>query len=120
MRILKMIEEHKITAEEGARLLAAIGDGERASGKPSSGRDTSGGKLLRIRVTDILTGRSKASVEIPIGLMDVGMKIGAQFAPWVEGVDMSHVLDAIRAGASGRIIDVTNEADGERVEIFVD
>jgi hypothetical protein len=30
------------------------------------------------------------------------------------------VLDAIRGGASGKIIDVTDEKDGEHVEIFVD
>jgi hypothetical protein len=48
------------------------------------------------------------------------MKIGAHFAPEVEGVDMSHVMDAVRAGATGKIIDVTDDADGEHVEIFVE
>jgi hypothetical protein len=38
-------------------------------------------RWLRIRVTDIRTGRSKASVQIPIALVDAGMKIGAHFAP---------------------------------------
>jgi hypothetical protein len=52
--------------------------------------------------------------------MDAGMKIGAHFAPEVEGVDMTRVLDAVRAGASGKIIDVTDDTDGEHVEIFVD
>ena len=78
------------------------------------------GKWLRIRVTDIASGRAKASVQIPIGLLDAGMKIGAHFAPEVEGVDMAHVLEAIRAGATGKIIDVTDDTDGEHVEIFVD
>jgi hypothetical protein len=66
------------------------------------------------------TGRSKASVQIPIGLIDAGMKIGAHFAPEVEGVDMSNVLDAVRAGVVGKIIDVTDDEDGERVEIYVE
>jgi hypothetical protein len=114
MRILKMIEEHKITAEEGAKLLSALGDNASNTGAPGAG------KWLRIRVTDIATGRSKASVQIPIGLMDAGMKIGAHFAPEVEGVDMTRVFEAVRAGASGKIIDVTDDADGEHVEIFVD
>lgn len=48
------------------------------------------------------------------------MKIGAQFAPEVRGVDMTSALDAIRGGASGKIIDVVDEANGERVEIYVD
>jgi hypothetical protein len=120
MRILRMIEDHKITAEEGAKLLAATGEGTNTPGNQGVGLGASGGKWLRIRVTDIATGRSRASVQIPIGLMDAGIKMGAHFAPEVEGVDMSHVLDAIRSGVSGRIIDVTDEAGGEHVEIFVD
>ena len=114
MRILKLIEDHKITAEEGARLLTAMGDTGSAPAGPGAG------KWLRIRVTDVASGRSKASVQIPIGLLDAGMKIGARFAPEVEGVNMTHVLDAVRAGVKGKIIDVTDDTDGEHVEIFVD
>lgn len=120
MRILKMIEDHKITAEEGARLLSAMGDIGSTSGASGPGRAAGTGRWLRIRVTDIASGKSKASVQIPIGLIDAGMKIGAHFAPEVEGVDMSNVMDAIRSGATGKIIDVTDDEDGEHVEIFVE
>ena len=77
-------------------------------------------RWLRIRVTDVRTGRSKASVQIPLALVDAGMKIGAHFAPEVEGVDMTNVLAALRAGMTGKIIDVTDDEDGEHVEIFVE
>jgi len=120
MKILKMIEEGKISAEEGAKLLSALNEGSRSPGGPGSTRGSGAGHWLRIRVTDINTGRSKASVQIPVGLIDAGMKIGAHFAPEVEGVDMSAVLDALRAGVTGKIIDVIDDEDGEHVEIFVD
>ena len=77
-------------------------------------------RWLRVRVTDVATGRSKATVQIPIALLDAGMKIGAHFAPEVEGVDMSSVMDALRAGVTGKIIDVTDDEDGEHVEIYVE
>jgi hypothetical protein len=38
----------------------------------------------------------------------------------VEGVDMSNVMEAVRSGMMGKIIDVTDEEDGEHVEIFVE
>lgn len=120
MRILKMVEERKITAEEAAKLLAAIGEGSGTTAGQRQGRGAQAGKWLRIRVTDLATGRSKASVQIPLGLLDAGMKIGAHFAPEVEGVDMSNVLDAVHAGVTGKIIDVTDDKDGEHVEIFVE
>ncbi len=120
MKILKMIEEGKVSAEDGAKLLAALNEGRRGSGGSGSNRPSGAGRWLRIRVTDIASGRSKASVQIPIGLIDAGLKIGAHFAPEVEGVDMSYVMDALRSGMTGKIIDVTDDEDGEHVEIYVD
>jgi len=119
MKILKMIEEGKISAEDGAKLLAALSEGKR-SGMAGSSRSAASGHWLRIRVTDIATGRSKAAVQIPLGLIDAGLKIGAHFAPEVEGVDMSSVMDALRSGVTGKIIDVTDDEDGEHVEIYVE
>src|SRR5262245_20114286 len=117
MKILKMIEEGKLSAEEGTKLLAALNVKRppvpRTPGMP-------GAKWLRIRVTDTRTGRSKASVQIPLALVDAGMKIGAHFAPEVEGVDMTNVMEALRMGVTGKIIDVTDEEDGEHVEIYVE
>ncbi|HEY2980060.1 MAG TPA: hypothetical protein VGJ22_02680, partial [Anaerolineales bacterium] len=118
LKILKMIEEGKLSAEEGAKLLSALSQGRRGPGgmlPPRPPGTPGSARWLRIRVTDVRTGRSKASVQIPLALVDAGMKIGAHFAPEVEGVDMSNVLAALRAGMTGKIIDVTDDEDGEHV-----
>ena len=116
MKILKMIEEGKVSAEEGAKLLTALASANRAAG----GLSASGAKWLRVRVTDVNSGRSKASVQIPISLMEAGMKIGAHFAPEIDGVNMDQLMEALRTGMTGKIIDVTDDEDGEHVEIFVE
>ena len=116
MKILKMIEEGKVSAEEGAKLLSALSNANR----PSSGLSASGAKWLRVRVTDTVTGRSKATVQIPISLMEAGMKIGAHFAPEIDGVNMDQLMEALRLGTTGKIIDVTDDEDGEHVEIYVE
>ena len=124
MKILKMIEEGKINADEGAKLLAALS--ETRKGVPMPPRPPmppgmgSSAHWLRIRVTDVKTGRSKASVQIPLALVDAGLKIGAHFAPEVEGVDMTNVMEALRMGVTGKIIDVVDDQDGEHVEIYVE
>jgi hypothetical protein len=124
MKILKLIEEGKISAEEGAKLLSALSGPRRPPGPPRPpgvpGMSGTAARWLRIRVTDVRTGRSKAAVQIPLALVDAGMKIGAHFAPEVEGVDMSNVMEALRSGVTGKIIDVTDEEDGEHVEIYVE
>lgn len=119
MKILKMIEEGKLSAEEGTKLLSAL-NGPRMPTPPRPPGMPGGPRWLRIRVTDVRTGRSKASVQIPLALVDAGMKIGAHFAPEVEGVNMSNVMEALRSGVTGKIIDVTDEEDGEHVEIYVE
>jgi len=119
MKILKMIEEGKLSAEEGTKLLAALSQ-KRPTAPRAPGSMPGGAKWLRIRVTDTRTGRSKASVQIPLTLVDAGLKIGAHFAPEVEGVDMSNVMDALQAGVTGKIIDVTDDEDGEHVEIYIE
>lgn len=119
MKILKMIEEGKLSAEEGTKLLTALSD-KRMPTPPRPPGMSGGPRWLRIRVTDIRSGRSKASVQIPLALVDAGMKIGAHFAPEVQGVDMTNVMEAVRSGITGKIIDVTDDEDGEHVEIYVE
>lgn len=119
MKILKMIEEGKLSAEEGTKLLKTLSE-KRTSTSPRMPGMPGAPRWLRIRVTDVRSGRSKASVQIPLALVDAGMKIGAHFAPEVEGVDMSNVMEALRSGVTGKIIDVTDEEDGEHVEIYVE
>ncbi len=79
------------------------------------------GKLFRVRVTDLRTGKSKANVTIPFGLVESGMKIGAKFAPAaVEGLDMNQLIAAIKSGGEGKVVDVEDEEKGEHVEVFIE
>jgi hypothetical protein len=118
LRILKMIEEGTITAEEGAGLLSAVA--ESASKKKPARGDAVPPRWLRVRVTDLQSGKHKVNVNIPIGLVDVGLKMGARFAPDMEGFDFAQVAEAIRQGVQGKILDVEDSEDGERVEIYVE
>jgi len=121
MKILKMIDEGKISAEEGAKLLSALSESRsRAMTGAGLNRGAGNARWLRVKVTDVATGRSKATVQIPIGLLEAGMKIGAHFAPEVEGVDMAQLMDAVRSGVTGKLVDVIDDEDGEHVEIYVE
>ena len=73
-----------------------------------------------MRVTDIRTGKAKISVNVPAGLVNVGIRMGARFAPNLEAGQMQAMVDAIKSGALGKIVDATDEESGERVEVFVE
>ena len=120
MQILKMIEQGTISAKEGAELLRALDKGKSSSYSPEPLKGGSNPRWFRVRVTDLANGRNKVNVNIPIGLVQVGLKMGARFAPEVEGVDFEQIMEAIRNGQQGKIMDVTDDEGGERVEIFVE
>ncbi|OQY19303.1 MAG: hypothetical protein B6I34_09730 [Anaerolineaceae bacterium 4572_32.1] len=115
LKILKMIEEGQISAAEGAKLLVALNKSDQKT-SPASGQP----KWLRVRVVDLTSGRNRVNVNIPMSLVNVGFKMGARFAPEVEGVDFEEVQAAIRSGVRGKILDVIDEEDNERVEIFIE
>lgn len=116
LRILKMISQKQITAEEGAGLLQAL---RRAPAGKAPHSDASKARWLRVRVTDRLSGQTKVNVNLPIGMVDVGLKMGARFAPEMIGVDAGVIQKALKNGVQGRIIAMDDDED-ERVEIFVE
>lgn len=111
MTILRMVEQGKISAEDGARLLAALGDRQAAESKPRAAFDTS--RHLQVRVTDLMTNRQKVNVNIPVGLFQLAWR----WLPESAQTQMDQLQNAIDSGASGRLIDVTDQESGVRVEI---
>jgi hypothetical protein len=116
MQILSMIQNGQVSAEEGAKLLAALKAGTKEN-PPAEGAQP---RWFRVRITDLKTGKNKVNVNIPMALVNVGMKMGARFVPEAQGVNYDELAAAIRSGAQGKVVDVEDEESEERVEIFVE
>jgi hypothetical protein len=119
MQILKMIEEGKISAKDGADLLRAL-DQEKEESPTEPLKGASKARWFRVRITDTASGKNKVNVNIPIGLVNVGMKMGAKFTPKIDGVDFESLWKAVNSGKQGKVIDLYDKDEGERVEIFVE
>ncbi len=78
------------------------------------------GNMLHVRVTYPGTGRVIANLQLPLSTVEAGIRIGARLIPEIEGVDKTQVMNAIRSGARGKILDLTNESAGEHIEIFIE
>jgi len=119
MKILKMINEGKITAGEGAKLLKALSSQQEKPHK--SPRSRGGAQWLRVRVTDMSRGTTKVNVNLPLTLLDAGMNIASQFAPEMEDEQMMNAIkEALSEDLKGKIVDVIDEEDQEHVEIFIE
>ena len=124
MKVLHMIKEGKLSAEEGMKLLNALGEVKnkppvRPAAQPSPA-PAQGARWFRVRVTDTNTGRVRVNIRMPITVVTTGFKLGARFSPEVEGLDMKTLMDSIRAGETGQIVDVYDDEDGEHVEVFLE
>lgn len=110
MQILRMIAAGQISAEEGDQLLAALEEGQ-----PEQAQSPA--RWINVRISDEQSGRQKVNVNIPVALLSVGMRLGARLSG-VEGVNVEELIDRVRSGASGKLVDVSGD-NGERVEINV-
>ena len=120
LKILKMVQEGKITADEAAQLLEAM-DITITPTLPEKPQRTGGkASLLRVLVSDTDTGRKRVDVRLPVGLVRAGIKAGAHFAPEIEGLDLDELLGFIENNSLGKIVDVFDEDDGEHVEVFLE
>lgn len=119
-RILQMVSENKIDAEQAVELLRALKADKQPDGPPMPLRTAGSASWFRVRVTDMATGRTKVNVNLPFGLVRAGVKIGAHFAPEMQDIDWDTVIAELDKGSAGKIVDVEDLESGEKVEVFVD
>lgn len=123
LRILKMVEEGTITAEQAAELMSAM-NVDLPRPQTALIKTNYDKKLFRIMV-DSLTG-DKVSIQLPIGAIKKVLKATGKLPipeQDLQGVDLSSVMDAVSecldAELEGDFVNV-NAADGTTVRIYVD
>ncbi|GIV82522.1 MAG: hypothetical protein KatS3mg051_1876 [Anaerolineae bacterium] len=125
LKILQLLQEGKITADQAARLLEALETGSaQVKGAPRPPTPPtppgSSGRWLRVRVTDTDTGKTRVNVRLPLNLVASGIRMGMRFAPEIEGLDVNELMAFIQSGESGHLVDVYDDEDGEHVEVYIE
>jgi hypothetical protein len=120
-----MVQEGKITPEMAAELLKALD----ASANPVA-RDSAAdggesfvgmnGRFFRVRVSDIASGKVRANIRLPLGMVNAGLRMGMKFSPEVEGLNAERLAEALANGKTGKIVDVFDDHDGEHVEVYIE
>lgn len=131
--ILEQLAQGEIDANQAAELLNAASDAEQADPPPaaeapaparnagSAAPANTGKRWLRIHVSDLETGRNRVRVNVPLGLVQFGLKVGARFTDEVDSDLMHNVMDALRdTDITGTLVEVEDVDDNERVHIFVE
>lgn len=77
-------------------------------------------KWFRIRIRDLESGKNKVSINIPMGMVNIGFKIANRFAPELEGLDWQELQGMVAEAESGLLVDVQDDDSNEHVQIYVD
>lgn len=119
LQILEMVREGKVTPEDGVRLLEALeAPRRREGGEPGPGGTAA--QFLRIRIQG--EDGEKVAVNIPLDLARVAIKFLPREARAVldqQQIDLESILEAIRKGASGKLVEIRDE-EGATIDIYVD
>ncbi len=130
--ILQKLAAGELTADEAVRLLE--GQTPEAQQQPESTpepqmeseasvKDTANknqSRWLHVRVTDMDDQRDHVRVNIPLGVVEAALWGGAHFSRKFRCGRWADLIDAIREGATGTLVEVEDAVKGERVHIYVD
>ncbi|MCR8747181.1 SHOCT-like domain-containing protein [Romboutsia lituseburensis] len=127
-RILKMVEEGKITAEEAIGLLDVLDTNKKCEVVVKDEKfenddffdiknDGNRGKMLFVRVKS--QDGSTVKINIPLEFIKIMGGIGSMYSDQLEkhNIDIAKLMDAIDNGFVGRIVEVEDGKDKVIVEI---
>jgi hypothetical protein len=114
--ILQKVENGEVSVDDAIGMMAPTANVEPtpAPKRPDAQR------WLRVRVTNLETGKRKVSVNVPLGLMKWGLALGSHFTPELEGFDWDEMVTDLDQYAEGFLVEVEDEEDNERVEVYIE
>lgn len=132
--ILELLQMGKINAQEAADLLNNVTKAAETEAVPQAAAakeelpvDQSvpaaagpSPTAFRVRVSDMETGRNKVTVNIPLGMLKFGLKLGRRFTPELEGLDLNELSGMMGDLQKGMLVEVEDEESREHVQVFID
>lgn len=118
-RILKMVEDGKMTSEEANELIGVLNTNQQQSTQTGVL-----GKMFRIRVKS--GENDKVNINIPLaivkGLLKMGHGIAASIPEakqYLEEIDINLILHAIENEIDGKIVDI-EATNGDMVVVYIE
>ncbi len=129
MKILEMLSEGKITADEASSLLEKVSASENITDTPPTQTDSSGSSPRYLRVVVNSTDGDKVNIKVPMSLIRTGIKLSALMPSDAaetmkeNGIDLASLRDL----PTDELIEALRElevnvdsADGDTVRVFTE
>lgn len=116
LQILRMVEQGKVSADEAAKLLEAVGSDK--TSPTGTGRRRN--RFIRIKVLD--GDKTRVNVNFPLELARVALRFVPKDALESRGIgdmlDVDEIVRQLEEGFEGKLVDVEDGAT--RVEVIVE
>lgn len=117
IRVLKMVEEGKISSEKAAELINALKNQEE---RPKI--ENKNLKVLKIKI--VSEDGDNVNVTLPVNFVKTLIKSTGKLPVNIEGVnsndiDINAIIGAIDSGIEGKFVDIKSE-DGDIIEISIE
>lgn len=121
-KILKMVEEGKITSEKAQELIEVLNSKNLSTEVKTVSDDDIINKMLKIKVNS--HEGDNVNVNLPVKLIKTMLKTVGKIPitdgiKGMEHVDLNLISEAIDNGLSGKIVDVKS-ANGDIVEVIIE
>ncbi|GCE05720.1 hypothetical protein [Dictyobacter aurantiacus] len=117
-RILALVESGGISANEAAQLFDTLETEIIRPPEPVRER------TLRIRATSLKQNkqreRKNVIASMPVQLLKTSVRLGCYLLPQLDSRTIEDVLRSIEEGTTGRLLDIQDLEQGERLEVFVE
>ncbi len=121
-RVLRLVAEGRLTAEEAGPILDALDRAgfaaetgsdppSRSDDPPADSTERGSARAIRVQVRD--AGRTVVNLRIPLSLG----RVAQTQVPGISEATSDRIREAIKAGIRGPIIEVEDGADGVRISI---
>jgi hypothetical protein len=138
--ILEMLSAGEIDVTRATELLNAVGPSPAESADPAppappaapatlaaseapavSTSGKTGRRWLHVHVSDLASGQSRVRVNVPLGLVNFGLKVGARFTDELTDGLVDDVMEILEDDElTGTLVEVEDVEDNERVHIYID
>ncbi|BCL81225.1 hypothetical protein ccbrp13_36900 [Ktedonobacteria bacterium brp13] len=117
-RILNLIEAGQISANDAARLLDTLENDTRPARPLEAARE----RTIRLRIHTLNQQQRQQNyiVSLPLSMLRASLRLGSYILPQLSSELVTEALAAIATSQNGRLLDIQDLEQGERIEIFVE
>ncbi len=127
-KVLNMVSDGTMKPEDAVRLIEAMQGQSPVEAETKASTAKGEANWVKIRVTNIATGKTKVNMRIPLWLVRGALKLGGKGLNFVffdsdkkmKGDLTEKLNEMVSLGEIGTLLDVTDEEEGEHVEIVLE